>query len=46
MDDSELVRTTLKGFGKEWKPLIKGIMAWEKILDWSRLWDEFFYEEI
>lgn len=37
----ELVRTTLKGFIKEWKPLIKGIVAQDKLPNWNRLWDEF-----
>jgi hypothetical protein len=41
MDDSELVRTTLKGFTKEWTSFIKGIVAREKLPDWSRLWDDF-----
>jgi hypothetical protein len=27
VDDSELVRTALKGFTKEWTPFIKGVMA-------------------
>jgi len=39
--DSELVRTTLKGFTEEWKPFIKGIVARDKLLDWNRLWDNF-----
>ena len=46
MDDSELVRTTLKGFTKEWTPFIKGVVAREKLPDWSRLWDDFVQEEI
>jgi hypothetical protein len=41
MDDSKLVRTSLKGFRKEWTLFIKGIMAREKLPDWSRLWDDF-----
>jgi hypothetical protein len=31
MDDSKLVRMTLKGFRKEWTSFIKGIMAQEKL---------------
>jgi hypothetical protein len=46
MDDSELVRTTLKGFIKEWTSFIKGFVAHEKLLDWSRLWDDFVQEEL
>jgi hypothetical protein len=46
VDDSELVRTTLKGFTKEWTPFIKGIVAREKLPDWSRLWDDFVQEEL
>jgi hypothetical protein len=37
VDDSELVRTTLKGFRKKWTSFIKGIVAREKLHDWSRL---------
>jgi len=44
--DSELVRTTLKGFTKEWTLSIKGIMAQEKFPNWSRLWDDFAQEEL
>jgi hypothetical protein len=46
VDDSKLVRTALKGFTKEWTPFIKGIVAREKLLDWSRLWDDFVQEEL
>jgi hypothetical protein len=46
VSDSELVRTTLKGFTKEWTPFIKGVMAREKLPDWSRLWDDFVQEEL
>jgi hypothetical protein len=46
VDDSELVRMMLKGFRKEWTPFIKGIMAREKLPDWSRLWDDFIQEEL
>jgi hypothetical protein len=31
--DSELVRIEIEGFMKQWEPLIKGIMAREKLLD-------------
>jgi len=46
VDDLQLVRTMLKGFGKEWTLFIKGIMEQEKLLDWSRLWDDFVQEEL
>jgi hypothetical protein len=46
VDDLELVRTTLKGFTKEWTSFIKGVVAREKLPDWSRLWDEFVQEEL
>jgi hypothetical protein len=46
MDDYELVRTPLKGFTKQWTPFIKGIVAREKLPDWTRLWDDFFQEEL
>jgi hypothetical protein len=46
VDDSELVRTALKGFTKQWTPFIKGIMAREKLPDWTRLWDDFVQEEL
>jgi hypothetical protein len=46
VDDSELVRTTLKGFTKEWTLFIKGVVAREKFPDRSRLWDDFVQEEL
>jgi hypothetical protein len=46
MDDLELVRMTLKGFMKQWTSFIKGIMAREKLPDWTRLWDDFIQEEL
>jgi hypothetical protein len=46
MDDSDLVRTTLKGFMKDWTPFIKGIMECEKIPNFSRLCDDFIQEEL
>jgi hypothetical protein len=46
MDDSNLVRTPLNGFGKEWTLFIKGIVSREKLLDWSRLWNDFVQEEL
>jgi hypothetical protein len=46
MDDLKLVSTKLKGFRKEWTSFFKGIVEHEKILDWSRIWDEFVLEEL
>jgi hypothetical protein len=46
MDDLDLVRTTLKGFTKQWISFIKGIVAREKLHDWTRLWDDFIQEEL
>jgi hypothetical protein len=39
--DSELVRIALKGFTKEWAVFVKCVVGREKILDWTRLWDDF-----
>jgi hypothetical protein len=46
VDDLKLMRMTLKGFRKEWTLFIKGILAHEKLLDWSRLWGVFTQEEL
>jgi hypothetical protein len=46
VDYSKLVRMIFKGFTKQRMAFIKGIMACEKILDWTRLWDEFVWEEL
>jgi hypothetical protein len=46
IDDSELMRMTLKGFMKKWTLFIKGIVASKKLLDWMRLWDDFVQEEL
>jgi hypothetical protein len=46
MNDSELVRMTLKGFTKEWTLFIKGNVTREKLSNWSRLWDGFVQEEL
>lgn len=44
--ETRLVRTALKGFSKEWKPFIKGIVSHEKLPDWNRLWEDFIQEEL
>lgn len=44
--DTELVWTTLKHFTKEWEVFVKCIVGRDKLIDWSRLWDDFTQEEI
>jgi hypothetical protein len=44
--DSELVHIVVKGFTKEWVVFLKCVVGREKILDWSRLLNEFKKEEI
>jgi hypothetical protein len=44
--DSELVCISLKGFTKDWDMFFKCVVGREKLLDWSRLWDDFTQEEI
>jgi hypothetical protein len=44
--DEELVRMALNGFSKPWAPFIKGIVAWETLPKFDRLWDDFIQEEI
>jgi hypothetical protein len=39
--DSELVCIAFKGFTKEWEVFVKCVVGREKLLDWSRLWDDF-----
>ena len=35
----------LNGFPASWEPLVKGICAREKLLDFERLWDDCIQEE-
>ena len=44
--DSELVRIELNSFTEKWEVFDKCIVGREKILNWSRLWEEFTQEEI
>jgi hypothetical protein len=44
--ETELVRTTLNGFTKQWDMFFQGVVAWEKLPEWERLWDEFTQEEL
>ena len=41
---SELVRIALKGFTKKWGVFVKCLVGREKLLDWSRVWDDFTQE--
>jgi hypothetical protein len=45
-EDLELVRIALDGFTKSWGVFVRGVVAWEKLPDWQRLWDDFVQEEI
>jgi hypothetical protein len=44
VDETDLVRTTLKGFTKQWEVFVRVVVAWEKLPDWERLWDDFAQE--
>ena len=46
VEDSELVRTALKGFSKPWESFVRGIVARENLPNWERLWDDFTQEEL
>lgn len=46
VDDLKSMRTTLKGFTKQWTPFIKGIVARENLPNWVRLWDDFVQEKL
>jgi hypothetical protein len=43
---TELVRTALNGFTKQWDVFVRGVVAMEKLPDWERLWDDFTQEEL
>jgi hypothetical protein len=45
-DKSELVRTALNGFTKQWDVFVRGVVAQEKLPDWESLWDDFTQEEL
>jgi hypothetical protein len=36
----------VNGLPKSWEPFFKGFCAWENILYWQRLWDDYIQEEI
>ena len=46
ISDLEMLRIALKGFTKRWDVFLKCIVGREKLLDRSRLWDDFTQEEI
>jgi hypothetical protein len=46
VDETELVRTALNGFTKQWDVFVRGVVAREKLPDWERLWDDFTQEEL
>lgn len=41
ISDFELVQIALKCFTKEWDVFVNYVMGGEKLLDWSRPWDDF-----
>jgi hypothetical protein len=41
VDETELARTTLNGFTKQWAVFVRGVVAREKLPHWERLWDDF-----
>ena len=45
MEDEELVRYALNGFTAKWNTFVQGVVAREKLPDWTRLWDDFVQEE-
>jgi len=40
-----LVTSALSGFPLKWDAFVDGIVAWENIPSWDRLWDDFVQEE-
>ena len=45
VEDEELVRHALNGFSTKWHSFVKGVVARDKLPDWTRLWDDFVQEE-
>ena len=43
---TELVRIALDGLPKTWENFVDGIVAWENLPDWERLWDDYIQNEI
>jgi hypothetical protein len=46
IDDSELVHIAIDGFSKSGDVFVRGVVGWEKLPEWKRLWDDFVQEEI
>ena len=38
-------RYALNGFIAKWHTFVQGVVAREKLLDWTKLWDDFVQEE-
>ena len=45
VEDEELVRYALNGLTAKWHTFVQGVVAREKLPDWTRLWDDFVQEE-
>ncbi len=45
VEEEELVRHALNGFSAKWHTFVKGVVARDKLPDWTRLWDDFVQEE-
>jgi hypothetical protein len=46
LSSAEMVRSTLRGFPKEWDPFTVGVGARENLQDWDRSWNDRCQEEI
>jgi hypothetical protein len=46
LSSAEMVRSTLRGFPKEWDPFTAGVGARENLQDWDRSWNDCCQEEI
>jgi hypothetical protein len=46
IEDAELVHVALNGFSKSWDVFVRGVVVWEKLPKWKRLWEDFVQEEI
>jgi hypothetical protein len=44
-EDVDLMNFSLNGLPKSREPFVKGFCAWDNLLDWKRLWDDFIQEE-
>jgi hypothetical protein len=46
VDPDFLVRTVLNIFSKPWVSFVRGIVSWEVMPNWERLWDDFIQEDL